>query len=163
MLSTKLTKSILHTTDNYIKALEKAGILTVGDLLNQFPRDYEDRTDVLDSFSLINVKDKNTILVKLLSLNNQKTANNKLLTKAVLEDKNGFLSEAVWFNRKYLGTQLKNSEWKKVIVSGKVKYAFWKVTFQSPDIETDLSKWEERSFLFILTLIIFLRSGQAER
>ena len=140
MLSTKLTKSILHTTDNYIKALEKAGILTVGDLLNQFPRDYEDRTDVLDSFSLINVKDKNTILVKLLSLNNQKTANNKLLTKAVLEDKNGFLSEAVWFNRKYLGTQLKNSEWKKVIVSGKVKYAFWKVTFQSPDIETDLSK-----------------------
>jgi len=144
MLSTKLTKSILHTTDNYIKALGKAGILTVGDLLNQFPRDYEDRTDVLDSFSLVNVKDKNTILVKLLSLNNQKTANNKLLTKAVLEDKNGFLSEAVWFNRKYLATQLKSSEWKKVIVSGKVKYAFWKVTFQSPDIETDLSKvWGE--------------------
>jgi ATP-dependent DNA helicase RecG len=110
MLSTKLTKSILHTTDNYIKALGKAGILTVGDLLNQFPRDYEDRTDVLDSFSLVNVKDKNTILVKLLSLNNQKTANNKLLTKAVLEDKNGFLSEAVWFNRKYLATQLKSSE-----------------------------------------------------
>jgi hypothetical protein len=56
---------------------------------------------------MINVKEKNTILVKLLSLNNQKTANNKLLTKAVLEDKNGFLSEAVWFNRKYLATQLK--------------------------------------------------------
>jgi hypothetical protein len=42
----------------------------------------------------------------LVSINTQKTANNKLLTKAVLEDKNGFMSEAVWFNRKYLSTQL---------------------------------------------------------
>ena len=48
------------------------------------------------------VKEKNTILVKLLSVNTQKTAGNKLLTKAVLEDKNGFLAEAVWFNRKFL-------------------------------------------------------------
>jgi hypothetical protein len=71
-----------------------------------FPRDFDDRTQVLDNFSLINIKEKNTILVKLVSINNQKTANNKLLTKAILEDKNGFLSEAVWFNRKYLSTQL---------------------------------------------------------
>jgi ATP-dependent DNA helicase RecG len=67
--------------------LEKAGILTVEDLLNHFPRDYEDRTNVLNSFSLINIKEKNTILVKLLSINSQKTRNNKILTKAVLEDK----------------------------------------------------------------------------
>ncbi|MDC0506137.1 DUF559 domain-containing protein [Candidatus Gracilibacteria bacterium] len=139
-MNTLLTKSLLHTTDAYIKGLAKAGIETVGDLLLQFPRDYEDRTDVLDSFSLINVKEKNTILVKLLTINNQKTANNKLLTKAVFEDKNGFLAEAVWFNRKYLSSQLKSYEQKKVIVSGKVKYAFGKVTFQSPEVETDLSK-----------------------
>jgi len=56
--------------------------------LNHFPRDYEDRTNVLESFSLINIKDKNTILVKLLSLDTKKTANNKILTKAVIEDKN---------------------------------------------------------------------------
>ena len=140
MLGEKLNKTILRTTDNYIKALEKASILTVNDLLNHFPRDYEDRTNVLDSFSLINIKEKNTIIVKLLSINSQKTANNKLLTKAVIEDKNGFMSEAVWFNRKYLASQLKAYEWKKVIFSGSVKYAFWKVTFQSPDVETDLEK-----------------------
>ncbi len=29
MLKTKLTKTILKTTDNYIKWLEKAGILTI--------------------------------------------------------------------------------------------------------------------------------------
>lgn len=144
MLSSRLNKTILRTTDNYIKALEKAWVLTVSDLLNHFPRDYEDRTNVLDNFSLINIKEKNTVLVKLVSINSQKTANNKLLTKATLEDKNWFLSESVWFNRKYLATQLKWYEWKKVIVSWKVKYAFWKVTFQSPEVETDLDKlsWE---------------------
>jgi RecG-like helicase len=45
----------------------------VSDLLNHFPRDYEDRTNVLDNFSLINIKEKNTILVKLVSLNTTKT------------------------------------------------------------------------------------------
>ncbi len=140
----KLTKSLLHTTDNYIKALEKWGILTVFDLLNHFPREYEDRTNVLDNFSLINIKEKNTILVKLISLNTTKTWNWKLLSKAVIEDKNGFLSEAVWFNRKYLATTLKPYEGRKILVTWKVKYAFWKVTFQSPEVETDLNKvwWE---------------------
>jgi ATP-dependent DNA helicase RecG len=124
MLSTPLTKSILRTTDNYIKALQKAGISTVWDLLREFPRDYDDRTSVLDSFSLINIKESNTILVKLLSITSQKTANNKILTKAVLEDKNGFLAEAVWFNRKFLTTQLQPYVSRKIIVTGKVKYAF---------------------------------------
>ena len=140
MLNQELTKTLLRTTDNYIKALQKAWVLTVADFLNHFPRDYDDRTNVLDNFSLLNLKEKNTILVTLVSVTSQKTGNNKLLTKAVLEDKNGFLCEAVWFNRKYLATQLKISENKKIIVSGKVKYAFWKVTFQSPEIETDLEK-----------------------
>ncbi len=140
MLNIKLTKQILKTTDRYIDALFKAWVKTVGDLANHFPREYDDRTEVLDSFSLINIKEKNTILVTLLSINNQKTSWNKILTKAVLEDKNWFLSESVWFNRKYLSSQLSLYTWKKVIFSWKVKYCFWKVTFQSPEIETDLSK-----------------------
>ena len=102
MLKTPLTKTLLRTTDNYIKALEKAGIKTVEDMLLFFPRDYEDRTEVLDTFSLINLKEKNTILVTLLTIENSRTSGNKILTKAILEDKNGFLAEAVWFNRKYL-------------------------------------------------------------
>lgn len=140
MLKTELTKSLLRTTDNYIKALEKAGIKTVWDMLRFFPRDYEDRTQVLDTFSLINLKEKNTILVTLVSLDTTRTSGNKLLTKAIIEDKNGFLAEAVWFNRKYLASQLKMYTGKKILLSGKVKYAYGKVTFNSPDPETDLSK-----------------------
>ncbi len=144
MLKTKLTKSILRTTDNYIKSLEKAGILTVWDLLNHFPRDYEDRTQVLSNFSLVNIKEKNTILLTLVSINSQKSANNKLLTKAVLEDEAGFLSEAVWFNRKYLATQLNNYKGKKILITWKCKYAYWKLSFVSPEVETNLEKvWGE--------------------
>jgi RecG-like helicase/very-short-patch-repair endonuclease len=131
---------MLRTTDNYIKALEKAGLKTVWDMLKFFPRDYEDRTQVLDTFSLINLKEKNTILVTLLSLETTRTGWNKLLTKAIIEDKNGFLAEAVWFNRKYLASQLKVYTGKKILLSGKVKYNYGKVSFSSPEPETDLSK-----------------------
>lgn len=136
----KLTKTLLHTTDAYIQSLEKSGITTVEDIIYHYPRDYEDRTQVLDSFSLLNIKEKNTILLKLLTIDTQKTANNKLLTKAVFEDKNGFLAEGVWFNRKYFSTQMKRYEGEDVLVSWKVKYDYGKVVFQSPDVETDLSK-----------------------
>jgi len=139
-----LTKTILHTTDNYIKTLEKAWITKVNDLINHYPRDYEDRTNVLDTFSYINLKEKNTILVTLISLDTNRTSNWKLLTKAVFEDKTWFMAEAVWFNKKYFWASVLASKWKKVLISGKVKYDYGKVTFMSPDIETNLTKvsWE---------------------
>ncbi|MCH8518178.1 ATP-dependent DNA helicase RecG [Candidatus Gracilibacteria bacterium] len=140
MLQTPLTKTILRTTDNYIKALEKAGICTVWDMLRFFPRDYEDRTQVLDSFSMIALKEKNTILITLLSIENSRTSGNKILTKAVIEDKSGYLAEAVWFNRKYLASQMERYKGKKVILSGKPKYEYGKLSFPSPEVETDLAK-----------------------
>jgi ATP-dependent DNA helicase RecG len=136
----QLTAKLLHTTDAYIKSLEKSGVKTVYDMINHYPRDYEDRTNVLDSFSYINLKEKNTILVTLLTIDTTRTANNKLLTKAVFEDKNGFLAEGVWFNRQYFASQTKRFEGKKVLVSGKVKYDYGKLVFNSADVETDLSK-----------------------
>lgn len=142
MLNTKLTKSLLHTTDNYIKALEKVWINKVEDLIYLYPRDYEDRTNVLDAFSYINIKEKNTILVTLVSLDTTRTSTWKILTKAILEDKSWFMAEAVWFNKKYFWAWVLASKWKKVIVSWKVKYDYWKLSFMSPDIETDLSKLE---------------------
>ncbi len=144
MLETQLTKQILRTTDTYIKSLNKAWILTVWDFLNILPRDFEDRTNVIDTFSFVNIKETNTLLVEVVSLDNQKTWNWKLLTKLIIKDKNGFMSECVWFNRNYLATKLNVLIWKKVIISGKAKYDFWKLSFLSPEIETDLSKvwWE---------------------
>lgn len=138
----KLTKTLLHTTDNYITSLEKSWVSTVMDLILNIPREYEDRTEVLESFSLINLKEKNTMLVTLVSVSSTRTANKKLLTKVIFEDKNGFLAEGVWFNRDYFAKQIKVYEGKKVLISGKVKYDYGKLSFSSPDVETDLSKVE---------------------
>lgn len=135
-----LTKTLLHTTDNYIKSLEKVGITKINDLIFHYPRDYEDRTNVLDTFSYLNLKEKNTILVTLISLDTTRTWSWKTLTKAILEDKTWFLAEAVWFNKKYFPGNVLASKWKKVLISWKVKYEYWKVSFMSPDIETDLTK-----------------------
>lgn len=139
-----ITKTLLHTTDNYIKSLEKAWITKVIDLIYHYPRDYEDRTNVLDTFSYLNLKEKNTILVTLVTLDTTRTSNWKILTKAILEDKTWFLAEAVWFNKKYFPANVLVAKWKKVLISWKVKYEYGKVSFMSPDIETDLSKiaWE---------------------
>jgi ATP-dependent DNA helicase RecG len=144
MLGTKLSKSLLRTTPKYIEWLAKIGVKTVWDLISHFPRDFDDRTQILDSFSYINLKEKNTILVKLVSVNTQRTANNKLLVKAIVEDKDEIMAEAVWFNQKFLAGSLKPLEWKQIILTGKVKYAYWKLDFMSPDVEKDLSKmqWE---------------------
>jgi ATP-dependent DNA helicase RecG len=114
------------------------------DMIMHTPREYEDRTNVLDTISLVNIKEKNTLLLTLISISSTRTANNKLLTKAIFEDKSGFLAEGIWFNRQYLANTIKNFEGKKVIISGKVKYEYGKLVFSSPDLETDLSKvaWE---------------------
>jgi hypothetical protein len=57
------------------------------DMIKHTPRDYEDRTNVIDTISLINIKEKNTLLLTLISISSTRTANNKLLTKAIFEDK----------------------------------------------------------------------------
>ena len=121
MLSAPLTKNILRTTDNYISALAKWGLTTVQDLIFWFPRDYEDRTEIHKNFTGINIKEKNTMLLKLLSIETSRTANGKILSKAVLEDANELLWEAVWFNQKYLASKLKMLTGQQVIAQVKEK------------------------------------------
>ena len=97
-----LTKSLIHTTDAYIKRLHEAGIETVSDLLLYFPRDIEDKSDVATRFSSLNIIEKQVIKCKIELLTSETTRNKKLLIKAVLTDTDGSHAEAVWFNRKFL-------------------------------------------------------------
>lgn len=130
---TLLTKAILHTTDTYIKRLEKGGIVTVEDLIGHYPRTYKDKSEVLEFFSYVNIKEPNTLRVKIESLTTERTRNNKELSKAILCDKAGFLSEAVWFNRKYMLQKFHAGDTVKIY--GKPKYEYGKLSFPSPDIE----------------------------
>gem|GEM_PF-3357386 len=51
-----------------------------------FPKNFEDRSNILKSFSYISLKEKNTILLKIINIENSKTSTNKILTKVIVED-----------------------------------------------------------------------------
>lgn len=128
-----LDKKILHTTDKYIKSLKDAWIETTQDFLELFPKWLEDKTDLLEDFTAVNIREKQTIKCKIELINSEVTRNKKTLIKAVLTDKNGNYSEAVWFNRKFL--LQKFFSWDEVIIFGQPKYEYWKLSFPNAEIE----------------------------
>jgi ATP-dependent DNA helicase RecG len=129
----QLTKSLLHTTDAYMARLREAGIETVTDLLTYFPRDIEDKSDVCEQFSSLNIIDKQVVKCRIELITSENTRNKKLLIKAVLVDRDGSYAEAVWFNRKYLLQQYTSGD--TVLIYGKPKYEYGRLTFPSAEIE----------------------------
>lgn len=73
---TLLTKALLHTTDSYIKRLQKGGIETVEDLIGTILEHKRSKSDVLEYFSYVNVKELNTVRVKIESITTERTRNN---------------------------------------------------------------------------------------
>ncbi len=128
-----LTKSLIHTTDAYIKRLHEAGIETVSDLLLYFPRDIEDKSDVATRFSSLNITEKQVIKCKIELLTSETTRNKKLLIKAVLSDADGSHAEAIWFNRKFLLQQFSAGD--EVLIYGLPKYEYGRLSFPSCEIE----------------------------
>ncbi len=128
-----LTKSLLHTTDAYAKKLREAGIETVRDMLLYFPRDIEDKSDICDRFSLVNIKEKQVIKCTIELLTSEITRNKKLLIKAVLTDADSSHAEAVWFNRRFILQQF--ARWDTVLIYGLPKYEYGRMSFPSCEIE----------------------------
>jgi ATP-dependent DNA helicase RecG len=128
-----LTKSLLHTTDVYIKKLKEAGIETVKDFLILFPREYEDKSDVMTQFSLIDITQKQAIKCTIELLTNEMTRNKKLLIKAVLTDSDGIHAEAVWFNQRMILSKFASGD--SVLIFGKPKYEYGRLSFPSCEIE----------------------------
>lgn len=92
----------------------KLGINNLKDLIEYYPRDYEDRTNLKNiielsngSFSLIKAKLKTNVT----SINrfNGRTRKQFSIQKAIIEDKTG-TSNVMWYNRPYLSGQLKVGE-----------------------------------------------------
>jgi len=131
-LSTPLSEA-LNTKKDYIKALAEIGLKTVEDLLLYFPRAYEDLSEFK---GLHEAKDGEVITTKgfLQGIKLIPTKNRKMkLVKAMFYDQAGYESEVVWFNQPHLIRTLAMD--KEVVVSGKVKYSYGKITLQSPVVE----------------------------
>jgi len=118
-------------------ALNLAGIYTVSDLLNHFPRDYDDRSQIktvgeliLDAVNTIRgvvaTEPENAIL-------SRKNASSLNITKIAIKDHTGTL-EIIWFNQPYLKKYFKKDS--EYIFTGKVRTMYGgRIQMQSPDYE----------------------------
>lgn len=129
----QLTKDILRTTDAYITKLARWWIHTVEDMLWCFPKEIEDRSDVLDHFAYVDVKQKNSIRVKVVNIKQETTRYKKKITKMVVSDISGQLCECVFFRAPWVLSQTKIGS--EIIVTGKPKYEYGKLSFPQPEFE----------------------------
>jgi ATP-dependent DNA helicase RecG len=130
-----LTKSLLHTTDVYIKKLHEAWIETTEQLIEYFPRDIEDKSEVATRFSTLTITEKQVVKCRIELLTSETTRNKKLLIKAVLVDADGSYAEAVWFNRKFLLQQFASGD--TVLIYSQPKYEYGRLSFPNSEIEKE--------------------------
>jgi ATP-dependent DNA helicase RecG len=118
----------LRTTKSHITRMQEMGVRTVRDLLLFFPRAYEDKRAYARVADL-RTDEVNNIKGVLSNITHKRTRNGKLLTKALLSDETGSI-EVVWFNQPYLKRALIPG--RELILSGKAKYGFGKISLQNP-------------------------------
>lgn len=81
----------------------------------------------------MNVKEKNTLKVKVANIKKERTRYNKTLVKIIISDASGQLCECVFFRAPWMLTQVTIGQ--DIIVKGKPKYEYGKLSFSQPDIE----------------------------
>jgi len=138
MLNKSLDK-VLRTTKTHLGRLELLGVKTVKDFLLYFPRTYND-TREFTKISEIRTDETSTIKGQLTSLFNIRTKTGKKITRGVLIDETGSIG-VVWFNQPHLTRMLPRKS--EIILSGKVKFSFGKITLQNPSHEL-IKKEEEQ-------------------
>lgn len=113
------------------KLLNKLGIYTVSDLLYYFPKDYENRSDIVNIEDL-KVGEKNTF--KAYIAGNAREIKVKLLTitKIPVKDGSGAV-ELVWYNQPYIKNNFKIGE--EYIITGKVLFKYGQLCIENPIME----------------------------
>ena len=89
--------------------LEAIGIHTVYDLLNYFPRDYEDRTKIT---TISEAQNDETVCIRATvfsDVTERRPRKGLVIYNAVLYDGSGKLT-ATWFNNKYIKGRLRKGE-----------------------------------------------------
>jgi len=118
-------------------SLHTAGITTVSELLNHFPRDYDDRSQI-KTIAELSLEAVNTIRGVIANEPETATMPRKgatalNITKAIIKDHTGTL-ELVWFNQPYLKKYFKKDS--EYIFTGKVRSLYGgRVQMQSPEYE----------------------------
>lgn len=123
--------SIKNIGEERSKKLQKLGIFTVNDLIEYFPRDYDDRSNVL-KIKDIELNKINTIKGKVVIKPETTKIKHLSITKIRISDDTGFL-EIVWFNQPYLKNTIKYKG--EYIFTGKVIEKYGRLQMEAPDYE----------------------------
>ena len=115
------------------RLLSKLGIYSVNDVLNFFPRDYQDRS-VLKKITELADGEECGVRASLVSnVTESRPRRNLSIIKALVSDGTAFLS-LTWFNQSYIKNNLKNGV--EYIFFGKVKRSGMRLEMNNPVIET---------------------------
>lgn len=113
------------------RKLSKLGIFTVKDLIEHFPRDYEDRSQIRN-ISDIQINEENTFIGKVKGVPDDIRVKNLRMIKAKIEDSTGKVT-AVWYNQPYMKKAFK--EGVDYIFTGKAVKKYSRIEIQSPEFE----------------------------
>jgi ATP-dependent DNA helicase RecG len=113
------------------RALDRLGIMTVGDLLAHYPRRYFDRSATVP-IGRARPGTEATVLGEVLTAGDRRTRTGGSLLTVSLGDDTGVLF-CVWFNQKYLKNQFRPG--RKVMASGLVQRHQGRLQLAHPDFE----------------------------
>ncbi len=122
---------ILRTNKAHLQGLEALGLKNIRDLLLYFPRAYNDKT-IYTPIAELKPGEISNVKGILKNLFHKRARTGKALTRGILSDSTGSI-EVIWFNQPYLERVLKNGQ--EIILSGKAKYGFGRLSLQSPSFE----------------------------
>ncbi|MDR1067528.1 MAG: ATP-dependent DNA helicase RecG [Clostridiales bacterium] len=116
--------------------LRRMGIRDVLDIIEHFPKDYEDRTKIVEPSEAAS-GEFNAVKARVAKPAENAPSNGKIVTSLALSGEDGALS-AIWINQPYLSRQFRRGE--TYIFGGRVEEFFGKKTMRAPDFEKCSSK-----------------------
>ena len=114
-----------------MKKFHKLGIMTVKDLIEYFPRDYDDRSNIIE-ISQLKENENGTIRALISSEPETIRIKNVRITRVKISDKSGIIT-ASWFNQEYLKNTFKKGQ--EYFFNGKFQIKYGKKELISPEYE----------------------------
>ena len=118
ILDQALSSKAINLSAQAAKKLAAISIKSYRDLINHYPRRYEDRR-ALPNFAALQSQETATVSATITGRKAIKARTGMVIVRAFLEDDFGAKLSAVWFNQAWIEKQLFPGQ--KIIVTGKVK------------------------------------------
>jgi len=113
--------------------LAKLNVFTVGDLLEHYPRRYEDRSQ-LKPIQFLQDNEVQTFRATVVQVQDSKPRRGLTLTKITVRDDTGSV-QLVWFNQPFIKRWFKPGA--ELIISGKAERRFGQIQISHPEVEVD--------------------------